>query len=98
MELKKISSMELIELHNVEDLKRIAPGSKILNRHRLPEDVRKRFSWVDSSWRESEFTLRFKEEGAPYLYGRLGTHHKVKPSDFSEDDRWFVEEAKKSAR
>lgn len=90
MELKETNSMELIELHNVEDLKRIAPGSKILNRHRLPEDVRKRFSWVNSSWRESEFTLRFKEEGAPYLYGKYGTHHKMKDSDFTPDDRYFL--------
>ena len=90
MEIEETSSMELIKLFSVEDLKHIAPGSKILNRHRLPEDVRKRFSWVDSSWKESEFTLRFKEQGAPYLYGKYGTHHKVKDSDFTPDDRYFL--------
>ena len=76
------------EIRSVEEMAALAPGTRIINRFRN----------YFGEQREAVFRLRIKENGAPYLYGRLGTHHKVKPSDFSEDDRWFIAEGKKSAR
>ena len=76
------------EIQSVEEMAALAPGTLIVN------------SFLDyfGNRRETVFRLRIKENGAPYLYGRLGTHHKVKATDFAGDDRWFVAEAKKSAR
>ena len=78
----------LKEITSIEEMATLAPGTRIVNR----------FQNYFGEQREAVFRLMIKENGAPYLYGRLGTHHKVKPSDFSEDDRWFIAEGKKSAR
>lgn len=86
------------EIHSVEEMAQLAPGTRIVNRFRLPGYIRNKYGRQDDKWTEVTWQLRIKEGGAPYLYGKRGTHHKVKPSDFSEDDRWFIAEGKKSAR
>lgn len=76
------------EIRSIEEMATLAPGTRIVNRFRN----------YFGEQREAVFRLRIKENGAPYLYGRLGTHHKVRATDFAGDDRWFIAEAKKSAR
>ena len=76
------------EIRSIEEMAALAPGTLIVNSFRN----------YFGEQREAVFRLRIKENGAPYLYGRLGTHHKVRPTDFAGDNRWFVAEAKKSAR
>ena len=76
------------EIRSVEEMAALTPGTRIVNRFRN----------YFGEQREAIFRLRIKENGAPYLYGRLGTHHKVRATDFAGDDRWFIAEAKKSAR
>ena len=83
------------EIHSVEEMARLATGTQVVNRFRLSGYVRGKYGRPDDDWMEVRWQLRIKEGGAPYLYGKRGTHHKVKPSDFSEDDRWFIAEGKK---
>ena len=88
----------LKEITSIEEMAALPNGAHILNRFRPPLFVREKYGRPDDEWTEVTWQLRIKEGGAPYLYGKRGTHHKVKPSDFSEDDRWFIAEGKKSAR
>lgn len=58
----------------------LAPGTRIINRFRN----------YFGEQREAVFRLRVKN-GIPHLIGKYGTYHKVKESDFTDDDRYFVE-------
>ena len=69
------------EIRSVEEMAALAPGTRIVNRFRN----------YFGEQREAVFRLRIKENGAPYLYGRLGTHHKMHEQDFTDDDRYFAE-------
>ena len=68
------------EIRSIEEMAALAPGTRIVNRFRN----------YFGEQREAVFRLRIKENGAPYLYGRLGTHHKVRATDFVGDDRYYV--------
>lgn len=85
----------LREITSVEEMAELKSGTYVLNKYRLPGYVRNKYGRPDDEWTEVTWSLRIKEGGAPYLYGKRGTHHKVKPSDFSEDDRWFIAEVRK---
>lgn len=69
------------EIRSVEEMAALAPGTRIVNRFRN----------YFGEQREAVFRLRIKENGAPYLYGRLGTHHKMRERDFTDDNRYFAE-------
>lgn len=78
------------EIHSVEEMARLAPGTRIVNRFRLPGYVRNKYGRPDDDWSETTFRLKVKG-GIPYLIGRLGTHHKMREQDFTDDDRYFAE-------
>ena len=76
----------LREITSVEEMAELPSGTRVLNKFRLPEH----YDRPDDDWKETIFRLRVKG-GVPHLLGKYGTYHKVKESDFSDDDRYFVE-------
>ena len=80
----------LKEINSVEEMAELKSGTYILNKYRLPEIVRARYDRPEDDWKETVFRLRIRQ-GVPHLLGKYGTYHKVKESDFSDDDRYFVE-------
>lgn len=80
----------LREITSVEEMAALPNGAHILNRFRLPLFVREKYGRPDDDWKETIFRLRVKG-GVPHLIGKYGTYHKVKESDFTDDDRYFVE-------
>ena len=80
----------LREITSVEEMAALPSGTRVLNKFRLSEFVRKHYDRPDDDWKETIFRLRVKG-GVPHLLGKYGTYHKVKESDFTNDDRYFVE-------
>lgn len=80
----------LREITSVEEMAALPNGAHILNRFRPPLFVREKYGRPDDDWKETIFRLRVKG-GVPHLIGKYGTYHKVKKSDFTDDDRYFVE-------
>ena len=80
----------LREITSVEEMAALPSGTHVLNKYRLPEIVRTKYNRPDDDWKETVFRLRVKN-GIPHLIGKYGTYHKVRGSDFTDDDRYFVE-------
>ena len=81
----------LREITSVEEMARLKSGILVLNKFRLPAVVRQKYNRPDDDWKETVFRLRVKN-GIPHLIGKYGTYRKVRESDFTDDDRYFVKE------
>lgn len=80
----------LKEITSVTEMATLPNGAHILNRFRPPEFVRRRYDRPDDDWKETIFRLRIRK-GEPHLIGKYGSYHKVRESDFSDDDRYFFD-------
>lgn len=70
----------LKEITSIEEMAALPSGTYILNKFRIP----------GSYWKETTFRLRINDR-IPYLLGHYGTCHRIRETDFSDDDRYFVE-------
>ena len=70
----------LREITSVDEMAELKSGTYILNKFRIP----------GSYWKETTFRLRISN-CIPYLLGTYGTYHRLRETDFSANDRYFVE-------